>query len=103
MISGKIHAPHFNIINEKIAIRHLYASALAMFWRRYPGLFSTVGKMADQENGYRGTDGFTLFKEYLNGHPQELRDYLKLFLPEELYQRFDCENFGWTDGLISEE
>ena len=41
MIKGQIHAPHFDIENEKIAIRHLYASALSFFFKEYPRYFST--------------------------------------------------------------
>ena len=97
MISGKIHAPHFNIINEKIAIRHLYASALAFFWRLYPDLFSTVEKMAETKTEETGYD---LLTQYLNGHPSDLKAYLKAFLPAELYNRFGCEQFTWIDGLL---
>ena len=98
MISGKIHAPHFNIVNEKIAIRHLYASAIAFFWRKYPEYFSTVGRMASMED--ENEDGFSLLKEYLLSRPGELREFARRFLPETLYETFDCESFGWLDGLI---
>lgn len=99
MISGKIHAPHFSINNEKIAIRHLYASALAFFWRREPSLFSTVDKMA---NGEEGKNGYALFADYLRQQPEDLKEYLKAFLPSALYERFGCETFAWVDGLINE-
>lgn len=98
MISGKIHAPHFNIVNEKIAIRHLYASAVAFFWRKHPEYFSTVGRIASTE--HENKDGFSLLKEYLLSKPEELREFARSFLPEMLYESFDCENFGWLDGLI---
>ena len=98
MISGKIHAPHFNIVNEKIAIRHLYASAIAFFWRKHPEYFSTVGRMASTED--ENEDGFSLLKEYLLSRPGELREFARRFLPETLYEAFDCESFGWLDGLI---
>lgn len=103
MISGKIHAPHFNVINEKIAIRHLYASALAFFWRTYPYLFSTVEEMYKQEDATYSKQGFALLKEYLLSHPKPLQQYLAECLPTELYDQFDCENFGWVNSLMSNE
>ena len=36
MIRGNIRPPVFKVENEKIAIRHLYASALSFFWKKYP-------------------------------------------------------------------
>lgn len=101
MISGKIHAPHFNILNEKIAIRHLYASAIAYFWRRHPEFFSTVGRMASAEGA--DEDGFRLLKKTLSARPAEMREFARRFLPGPLYASFDCENFGWLDGLIGEK
>ena len=98
MISGKIHAPHFNIINEKIAIRHLYASAIAFFWRKHPEYFSTVGRMASSE--VANEDGFSLLKAYLLSKPGELREFARRFLPEPLYMSFECDSFGWLDNLI---
>ena len=101
MISGKIHAPHFNIINEKIAIRHLYASAIAFFWREHPEYFNTVGRMASREGV--DEDGFSLLEKYLLSRPEELRKFARRFLPEQLYVSFDCENYGWLDGLINKQ
>jgi hypothetical protein len=98
MISGKIHAPHFNIINEKIAIRHLYASAIAFFWRKHPEYFSTVWRMASSE--VANEDCFSLLKAYLLSKPGELREFARRFLPEPLYMSFDCDSFGWLDNLI---
>ena len=100
MISGKIHAPHFNLINEKIAIRHLYASALAYFWRKNPDLFSTVQKMADVTENTINENGYEELVKYLQTKPENLKEFLKDFLPAALYERFDCENYGWIDGLL---
>ena len=101
MISGKIQAPHFNIINEKIAIRHLYASAIAFFWRKYPEYFSTVGRMASEAE--EGENGFSLLWEYLLSKPKDLRVFAQCFLPKPLYDAFDCDGFGWVDSLINEQ
>ncbi|MEI3503923.1 MAG: helicase C-terminal domain-containing protein [Anaerovoracaceae bacterium] len=44
MIKGKILPPAFNVNNEKIAIRHIYASAVSFFWKKNPEFFSTAKK-----------------------------------------------------------
>lgn len=102
MIKGKIHAPHFNVINEKIAIRHLYASAMAFFWKIYPEYFSTVENLAQSQDTRMGMDGVGRLKEYLLKQPAELKTYLREFLPKQLYDQFRCENFEWITGLIGE-
>ena len=42
MIRGRIDPPKFNIENDKIAVRHLYASALGFFWKSNPGFFKSI-------------------------------------------------------------
>lgn len=103
MIRGNIHAPHFNIINEKIAIRHLYASSMGFFWSKYPTFFSTVGRMSSEEERQQGQNGFSVLKQYLQTKPDALRTYAKNFLPSQLYEAFDCEHFGWLNGLLDEQ
>ena len=39
MIKGTIKPPSFNVDNEKIALRHIFASAFSFFWRKYPELY----------------------------------------------------------------
>lgn len=99
MITGEVHAPRFNVCNEKIAIRHLYASALACFWRFYPEYFSNAKCMAEKTEN--GENGFIKLAEYLHDEPEEVRLYLKSFLPQELYERFGCEKFEWVNSLLS--
>ena len=35
MIEGTIQPPYFNVSNEKIVLRHIFASAFSFFWRFY--------------------------------------------------------------------
>ncbi len=98
MIKGKINPPKFNIENEKIAIRHVYASALSYFWKNNPSYFSIASEMAEKNNS--GFSGFDLFESYLEEKPEELRSYIKRFLPDTLVERFKVNDFGWTEGLL---
>jgi hypothetical protein len=66
MVSGVIRAPHFEIENEKITRRHIYATALAAFWKKQPGMFKDV-KSFFFAGDKTGSD---LFAEYLNNEPQ---------------------------------
>lgn len=96
MIKGKIDPPVFNTVNPKIAIRHVYATAFSFFWKKYPDLFSVISDFMEK-------DGVKKFKDYLNSEPENLKQYLKDFLPPELITAFDIENFGWLNGLIGED
>ena len=101
MIRGRIEPPKFSIENEKIAIRHIYASALAFFWRKYPEYFSVASKM--MEGLTEGPDmksGLEKFRDYLKGEPVDLKQFLNAFLPEHLAVKFDIEHYGWVAGLL---
>ncbi len=101
MIHGKILPPSFNVENEKIAIRHVYASALAYFWRSYPHYFAKAVAMI--ETAEDGTSGIAQFAHYLNDKPSDLRDFLLRFLPKKLADEFGIMNFSWVDGLLDPE
>ena len=96
MIKGRIDPPVFNIENPKIAIRHVYATAFSFFWKQYPEMFSQVSEFMEK-------NGIQLFTSYLENEPDDLRQYLKDFLPNELVRIFGVENFGWTSGLTGDD
>lgn len=101
MIHGKILPPSFNVENKKIAIRHVYASALAFFWRRNSAYFAKATTML--ENDADGTNGIQLFADYLRSKPEDLREFLMRFLPKHLAEEFDVARFGWIEGLLDSE
>ena len=100
MIRGNIKPPIFKVENEKIAIRHVFATAFGFFWRKYPTYFSDVATLVEKKDG---SSGYEMLSTYLNSKPDNLRKYLEDFLPELLVQRFDVDNFGWTMKLFSPE
>ena len=100
MIRGNIRPPVFNVENEKIAIRHLYASALSFFWKKYPDYFSNVCTLLEEEIG---EPGVSALERYLTGKPDNLKNYLQDFLPDTLVNYFDVENYGWLPRLLSKE
>ena len=100
MIKGKIAPPNYVVENDKIAIRHLYASAMSFFWRIHPELFKTVSKFLNKDE--TGKNGYDHLKEYCSSEPTELRHYLSAFLPKVLAEKFDVLHFGWVDSLVGE-
>lgn len=101
MIKGRIQPPKFKVENEKIAIRHLYASALGYFWKKYPMLFSNAADM--NEDSEEKKSGYKLFNEYLNSHSDDLKNYLKKFLPSQLVNKFGIESYSWIENLLGTE
>ena len=97
MIDGEIKPPLFKVENEKIGIRHLYSAALAFFWKEYPDYFGLVKSFFGSEDS---GSGYSDLKTYIDGHPQELREYLLNALPRELVERFEIESWGWTGWLF---
>ena len=100
MIRGKIDPPRFEMDNDKIAIRHVFASALAFFWRQHPDHFSNAATMVDEENGKE--TGLDDLREYLNSRPEDLKQFLKRFLPETLQQRYGVEDYRWLEMLLKD-
>lgn len=101
MIRGKINPPKFNVENDKIAVRHLYASALSYFWKKYPEYFSKISNMIDLKE--QKDSGVEYFITYLKSNPANLKNFARDFLPERIYEKFQIEKFGWLDGLISSD
>lgn len=100
MIKGKIDPPMYSMDNDKIGIRHLYASTLGFFWRIYPEYFTKVDKFANED--INGNSGYKTLCAYLNLKTDDLKTYLLRFLPDTLAKKFDVNNFGWIDSLIGE-
>ncbi len=91
MISGMINPPYFNVLNKKIIVRHLMATSLGCFFRKYPEYFKTLNALII--NG-----GIEKFKEYMRSRPQDLNDYInKKILPEPVYVGY--RDFKWFDEM----
>ncbi len=95
MIRGKIKPPMFNVENEKIAIRHIFASAFAFFWREYQDLYKDAKTIMND-------NGVLKFQDYINSKPQALKDYLLRFLPSSLAIHYNVEGFGWIRQMFDE-
>ena len=99
MISGIVKPPYFDVTNEKIARRHLYACALASFWREHRDYFKNVECFFRNDS----INGPELLYHYLSSKPDSLLKMIKDVIPVDLYKDFDIEGWGWVEDLYSED
>ena len=95
MIRGEIKPPFFNVSNDKIVLRHIFASAFSFFWKAYPDLY--MDKIGD----FIEAHGFDRFKEYLDRKPENLKKYLLKVVPLELQSLFGIGQYEWLKKLFS--
>ena len=101
IIEGEIQTPIVNVNNPKIAIRHIFASAIGSYWRY-------VGESPRHVEDLTSTGYVDSLKDYLNAPHDSLNSYLKTFLPQELQNyssddvAIDIDNDGWVNCLIGE-
>ena len=95
MIKGKIIPPVFNTNNDKIALRHIYATALSSFWRTYPDYFSTADDFVSK-------GGVEKLESYLREKPEALRKELNDIVPQPLIELFGINGFTWVDQMFDE-
>lgn len=100
MIRGNIRPPVFKVENEKIAIRHVFAATFGFFWKKYPQYFSDTETLLESKDG---KSGIGELEHYLAEKPDNLKAYLKDFLPASLVKNFDIEHYGWTFRLLSND
>lgn len=99
IIKGDIKPPYIDITNEKIIKRHMYAVALAMFWKKHPQYFGLVNEFFSQTD-----DTAThVLRRFLWEKPQELEDSLKRIIPEEMWAKLEVEDWKWIPGLLGEQ
>lgn len=99
MVSGKVRAPHFKLENAKIVLRHMYATALAAFWRQRPDLFGKVKQFFFND----GRPGPGLFADFLRSHPADLQKSLMRIVPVNLYREVGMDTWAWADQLFEGE
>lgn len=97
MISGKIRAPQFQIKNEKIIKRHIFAVALSSFFKKWPEEYDRDNQETFLEKG-----GYERFVKYINSKPEDLKLLLKKSIPEDMHKDMMIESFGWRKYLFDE-
>ena len=119
MINGKVNPPCFDINNEKILLRHIYASALAFYWQKYESYYhkeidgkkkSTIdifyGGINDSIQKPSDFSGYNNLKKYLESQDEDLKVYLSSItkcLNNDLKNKLDVEHFGWIINLFEDD
>jgi len=101
IVKGVIKAPHFKIENEKIIRRHVYATALAYFWKQTP--YKNTYKWVKDFFFKEEPIGTQLFKKYLEERPEDLKNSLLRIVPKRLSEKLGIKNWGWVNDLFNEE
>ncbi len=100
MINGMIYPPSFNLDNEKILKRHIYAVAISFYLKINPELYSgNNAKAFINEKGYLG------FIEWLKSEPIELTDLIKNSITstnKQLISKY-INSFIWLEDFIGEQ
>jgi len=99
MINGMIYPPHFNLDNEKILKRHIYAIAISLYLKMNPDLYSgNNAKAFINEKGYLG------FIDWLKSEPIELTDLLKNSISSTNKQLNDkyLNSYDWLEDFCGE-
>jgi hypothetical protein len=99
MINGMIYPPNFNLDNEKILKRHIYAVALSLYLKINPDLYSgNNAKAFINEKGYRG------FIDWLKSEPKELTDLLRNSISstnQKLKDKY-IKSYDWLEDFCGE-
>lgn len=99
MISGKIYAPIFELENEKVIRRHIYAVAISAFLAENPDVYG-----GDNATVFLNGDGYERLVKYLEQRPEQLTRLLKCSIPDNgMHDMLGINDFSWTDCLIGEE
>lgn len=98
MVSGAIGAPHFEVANEKVVLRHVFATALAAFWQRYADTFGNVENFFFRSS----VPGKVLLQEFLDTRPQDVYTALQRIVPASLRERLSIRDWGWIQRLLGE-
>ncbi|MEG0618915.1 MAG: DEAD/DEAH box helicase [Bacilli bacterium] len=93
MLKGEIVPPYFNVKNEKIILRHLFAACLGFFFRKK--FYKKIEDMVDD-------DGRAKFNEYIKSEPKDMISYIN----NGVLKDFDIEEknkLDWQNKVIGKD
>jgi hypothetical protein len=101
MISGRVRPPFFRSDNERIVRRHMYATALAAFFRRDASAFGK-GRQEDLFGGDTAAESKRpALAHFLESHPAELGEALEYVVPRQLKDKLGVSGWRWLPEFLS--
>lgn len=97
MIRGKIRAPVFELENEKILYRHVFAVALSRFLALNEDIYH-----GDDQSPLLNGDGYERLKTYLATHPEPLKQLLLASIPDRMHTRLGLDDWSWIEHFCGE-
>ncbi len=97
MISGKIKAPAFEIRNEKIVLRHIYAVAFSCFFSTNTDVYNS-----NDADVFLNGNGYERFCDFLASKPHIISENLERYVPTALFDVLGIATFSWVERLIGE-
>jgi len=97
MISGKIKAPVFEIENEKILNRHIFAVAMSAFFSAHDDVYA-----GDDQTVLLNEGGYERLKDYLAAKPEQLKSLLIRSIPSNMHRRLGIDDFSWVERLCGD-
>lgn len=103
MVAGMIRPPMISLENDKIIRRHIHSVLFASFFRwakeNYGNLYKTGSDFFCENAGNKS--GAALLREYIETHPNEIKESLSRLLPKSVIRIFDIDNWGWVKNLTN--
>ncbi|MCX8037905.1 MAG: DUF1998 domain-containing protein, partial [Candidatus Sumerlaeia bacterium] len=97
LLSGRIGAPLLAIQNAKIVSRHVMATVLSFFFRRFPERFQTVKHFFASLEDPRGVIDLQAF---LSDHRKEIEVSLDAIVPKELHDKLGLGTEDWIERIF---
>ena len=100
MINGVIYPPNFNLDNEKILKRHIYAVALSLYFKLNPDLY-----LGNNAKAFINEKGYVNFIAWLKSEPKELTDLLRnsiSVINQHLKNKY-INSYLWLEDFCGEQ
>jgi len=96
MLNGRVNPPTLSVRNEKIINRHISATVLSEFFRKYPERFKTVAYLfSDLKN----PSGVNDFYNFIITNRDKLVQTLKSIVPQDMYIEVGLNNGKWINKI----
>ena len=95
VVSGTVHPPRLRMMNEKIILRHMVATALSAFFQENRGRFNKVENFV---GGWSNPRAAADLKVFCMGNG-ELTDALRQIVPKDIHDRVGLKDDSWVSNV----